>query len=261
MLLLNGTNVTLDINCFAQLYKIIALLKIYHLSGVVVANPILAQWVHNTFPNLKIRLSVLSNIYSLEKIKQIESLGYIQEICLPQDLNRNEDELQRLKKHVNLKLSAIVNSACRINCPLYYWHHNAFNSNSPWSEYNFSLLKDSFFDQTSKFVNNQFAAPWILPSDLYAYDEYYQGFKIEDRTASTELLEKFVKCYAFRVNPDKFQDFLHGSCMFSIDSFDVNKVPKEWINYTRNCKGECWHCNKCQKILDIYLKEESNNAN
>ena len=256
MLLLNGTNVVLDIDCFSRLYKIIALLKSFHLSGVVIANPILGEWVHETFPELKIRLSVLSNIYSLEKIKQIESLGYIQEICLPQDLNRNEDELQKLRKHTKLKLSSIVNSACRINCPLYYWHHNAFNSNSPWSDYNFKLLKQSCYNQTKRFVDNQFAAPWILPSELYLYDEYYQGFKLEDRTAPTETLTKFIKYYSLRINPEKFEDFLHGSCMYSIGRFDIEKLPKEWLNYTKNCKGECWHCNKCQTILDYYLKEE-----
>ena len=130
MLLLNGTTVQFTNELFIRLQQTIYLLTLVNLKGVVVANPILAEWIHKNFPDLKIRLSVLSYEDDITKLNQLDKLGYINEICLSPRWLRDLDGIRELKKHTKMKLSAIINGMCRINCPLYGWHHCIFNSNS-----------------------------------------------------------------------------------------------------------------------------------
>lgn len=255
MLLLNGTSVVFNNDVFSKLYGLLSVLSLNGLTGIVIANPILGEWAHATFPNLKIRLSVLSHIDSLEKIKQIESLGYINGVCLPQDFNRNLETLKVIRKNTKLQLSAIVNSACRINCPLWGWHHNIFNSNGNLREENFQLIAHSYSEQTAQFNNNILCAPWLLPSELFYYDEFYNGYKIEDRTSSTEDLIRYIKYYSYRVNPDSLKEILHASCLKGNYDIKIAKIPLSWRHYIQTCRGECWNCDQCASIQK-QLKEE-----
>lgn len=259
MLLLNGTNVVLNNQKLEEIHEF--LLKIYEkITGVIVANPILADWVHKNFPSLKIRLSVLSLATTIGQIKQIESLGYIQEICLPQSYNRDIESLRKLVKEVpNIKFSAIVNSACRANCPLFNWHHSSFNSNiESWDKGNFSQLKQSLYSQSSKYNNNVLASPFILPSDLYKYDELYHQFKLEDRTISTSDLHSILASYASRVDKGTFLvEFIHGSCLpTKLNQIETDKLSLEWRNKIPNCKNECWNCTLCDNLLDKILQNK-----
>ena len=230
MLLLNGTNVVLNNDKLKEINEFLS--KLYDkITGVIVANPILAEWVHAHYPTLKIRLSVLSLATTIGQIKQIAELGYISEICLPQSYNRDLNALKELKKEVpNIQFSAIVNSGCRANCPLFNWHHSSFNSNiESWNKGNFSELKQSLYKQSSSYNNNILASPFILPSELYQYDDLYHQFKLEDRTISTANLHSIVAHYAARIDKGTFLiDFMHGSCLPGrLNIIETNDLPAD----------------------------------
>lgn len=256
MLLLNGTNIPLTNDKLSEISKYLKQLVECHLTGVVIANPLLAHYVHKQYPQLKIRLSVISYIDNLEKIKQIEQLGYITQICLPTSLVRNKDELKRIRENTNLELSIIVNTGCRANCPLWGWHHSAYNSNTNLNSKDFSEIKESIYTETRSFVYNNFASPWILPEDLYQLDAYIDVYKLEDRQMSIQTLEKVIKSYALRQNPDYLSDCLNGSCIHR-DDIETKLIPYDWRVYTQNCKNQCWNCDKCDKLAAQLKKEEN----
>ena len=250
MLLLNGTKVDYVNDLLTAVAAYLEVLSAWGLTGVVVADPILAEWVHNNFPNLKIRLSVLSNIFTIQKIKEIESLGYIKEICLPHEVNRDKEFLQRLHKESKLDFSVIVNSACRIHCGVFYWHQSAFNSNCGWTDNNSSELRYSLYSLTNRFSPNILKAPFILPEELMYYDEYFHQFKLEDRTIPTAHIKMILESYALRVNPENLISCLSGSCMKIQEYIKVRDLDIKWRNYIQTCKGECWNCNYCDRIMD-----------
>lgn len=260
MLLLNGTNIVLN---NSKLNEIDVFLKkiCNKITGVIIANPILAEWVHSHYPQLKIRLSVLSLATTVGQIKQIANLGYIKEICLPQSYNRDLNALKELKKEVpNIEFSAIVNSGCRANCPLFNWHHSSFNSNlESWNKGNFSELKQSLYKQSSNYNNNILASPFILPSELFRYDEFYHQFKLEDRTISTSNLHSILASYATRIDKGTFLiEFLHGSCLpTQLNTLETDKLSLEWKTKILTCKNECWKCNLCDKLLKNMLSERN----
>ena len=225
-------------------------LETFGLYGVIVADPILAHWIYLNFPNFKIRLSILSNIKDLNRIKEIEKLGYIQEICLPQDLNRNEDMLITLTSETSIKYSTIVNSICRINCPLYYWHQNLYcSNNSSWKENDTFEIRETFNLLSNQFTQNWLKSPFILPSELNYYDKYFYAYKLEDRTLPTHRISTILKYYTSRTNPEYLLECISGSCIY-LDPEETTNYPEQWLIYRRNCKGECWKCSYCDRIME-----------
>ena len=255
MLLLNGTNLVYTNNKLEEISALIYLLSLCHLTGVVVANPVLGEFIHNNFPNLKIRLSVLSNEDTVEKIVQIDKLGYINEICLTSNWLKDIDGLKKLRKLTkNLKYSIIVNSTCRLNCPLYGWHHMLFNSNTNWETYDFSLISDTFYKQTEKLEHNIFKSPFLLPEELHYFDNYIDYFKLEDRTLPTEKIKNFLFYYAHRINPEVLMDCIHGSCVQGpIQTIKISDLSFSWRKHMRNCKGQCYTCGLCDKKMEEYI--------
>lgn len=250
MAVLNGAKIDYSNYNLTLLYHELKKIETFGLYGVIIADPILSYWIHTNFPNLKIRLSILSGIKDLCKIKEIEKLGYIQEICLPQDLNRNEDMLKILTAETSIKYSTIVNSICRINCPLFYWHQNLYCSNSSsWKDNDTFEIRETFNLLTDKFTKNWLKASFILPNELDYYDKYFNAFKLEDRTLPTNRISTILKYYATRTNPTYLLDCISGSCIYLNPEEQID-YPQEWLLYRRNCKGECWKCSYCDKIME-----------
>ena len=255
MLLLNGTSIFYTNDKLEEISNLIYMLTLCNLTGVVVANPILAEFIHTNFPTLKIRLSVLSNEESIEKILQIDRLGYINEICLNSNWLKDLNGLKELKQLTkNLKYSVIVNSTCRLNCPLYGWHHMLFNSNTNWETYDFSLISDTFYNQTGKLEHNIFKSPFLLPEELVYFEDYIDYFKLEDRTMSTQKLSQVLFHYANRINPEFIMDCVHGSCVRGpYKQIKPTELDIKWRKYMRDCKGQCYKCNLCTKKMEEYI--------
>lgn len=256
LVILNGVKINYSNSLLKKLKENLNLLILHGLDGVVVADPILAAWINKNFPLLKIRLSILSGIYDIPKIKEIEKLGYIKEICLPQILNRNEDILKELKQKTSIKYSTIVNSLCRVNCPMFYWHQNLYSSNSTeWNDSSeISEIKDSFCETLNIFSKNFLKSPFILPNELDYYDKYFENYKLEDRTLPTFRISDILEHYALRINPEYLIDCISGSCIYLNPSQKCN-FDKEWLTYRRNCKGTCYNCSLCDRKLEEYTDD------
>lgn len=170
------------------------------------------------------------------------------------------DKLKKLRQYTNLEYSIIVNSTCRLNCPLYGWHHMVFNSNSNWELDDFQMIYDNFFSQTQKLEQNIFKSPFLFPEELIYYDDYIDYFKLEDRTLPSEALKNIVYYYIYRINPKYIQGCLHGSCVRNAleGPVEIKKISKDWRARMRNCKGECYKCNYCDLKVKELIEYEKN---
>lgn len=182
--LFNGVDNKLFDSKLDEMQDYIQVLVDNGLDVIVVANPILCPWIRTRFPSLSIRLSILSLEYTLPKIISLYETGYVDEICLPTEMNRDEDSIKELHELCpNLKLSTIVNTICRQSCPVYFWHQALYNSDRQKQDDIFmrqileslDLLKD-------KLPNSFKQIAFILPEELNYYDKYFDGYKIEGRT-------------------------------------------------------------------------------
>lgn len=258
MMLLNG-NDNIDTDTVDKIVELLNTCSKWNLTGVIVANPVLGEIIHKYFPDLKIRYSILSLESTLGKIKEIEKLGYVKEICLPQDVNRNEDFLIKLKQECpDMNFSTIANVSCRANCPLFFWHQTFYSSSNKNGLFSLNShdWRNAQLNITNKFTDNNLCVPVILPSELEYYDKYFHQFKLEDRLSSTETLESFITYYALEVNPTYMNNIANSVCTkYNNDQINISKFPEDWIIHRRNCKNECWKCNYCDNIIKDILEE------
>ena len=243
--LLNGVNNKLTDDNLDRLKGYLQMLCAHGLKVVVISNPVLSYWIRNNFPNLSIRLSILSLEYTLPKIISLYRTGLIDEICLPPELNRNEDSLKELKKQCpKLQLSTIVNSICRQSCPLYFWHQALYNSDRQMSDdKNMKQILTSV-DNIGQNLSNSFKQiAFILPEEFDYYDQYFDGYKLEGRTWSTIALEQRLEYAALRINPTYLNDYLTMAwCCPVPQNYLTSDLDKDWLKYRRNCKTTCWRC-------------------
>lgn len=237
-LLLNGAMDQLTDQEFNKLYSYLNKMVKEGLDVVVIANPYLIQWVHNHWPQLTIRLSVLSLINTKTKIIKAMSSLPVDEICLPPEMNRDLELLHFIKQtYPNLKVSILASEICRGSCPYYYWHQVSCNSSS--IEWKGRTLQ---YEENKGQKNTIFSAlqvPFILPSELDFYSQYVDGFKIEGRQYSTEFLSTLIPHYALQVDPEYFQTLIHAVCSDADKELRIPALNVQWLQYRKNCKMIC----------------------
>lgn len=151
------------------------------------------------------------------------------EICLPNEFNRDEDALKELKRVCpDLKLSTIVNSICRQSCPLYFWHQALHNSNrTREDDEQISEILDCSIDIMPKMTNSFKQIAFILPEEFDYYDQYFDGYKMEGRTWSTITLEQRLQYMALRINPTYLRNYLTIAwCCNAPDDAKVDDLDK-----------------------------------
>ena len=87
------------------------------IDAVTVATPYLLELVKQRFPELKIYVSDLAYINSIERAKYWEALGADRITLFNVDVNRNFSLLKNIRKNVKCELKLILNANCLYRCP------------------------------------------------------------------------------------------------------------------------------------------------
>ncbi len=127
-LLLNATNFDPDIVRgyeISELRKYLRkMVKEYGLEKAVIFSIPLAQRIKEDLPELGLEVSTNAGVDSLEKARYWQDAVDIEGICVHQRLNKRIEILKQIKTYTGLKLSAIVNSFCLVECPNEISHNN-----------------------------------------------------------------------------------------------------------------------------------------
>lgn len=240
-LLLNGSNFSLLDEDFHKLQDYLNLLVSKGLDIIVLANPLLANWIKTNWPTLTIRLSIISGVNTVTKILNIYETGCIDEICLPPEANRNLDLLKFIKKNCpKLKISLLVSGTCRGGCPMYNWHQ-AESSSVPkdYKNSEHQIIQNEIWNNIKKLNSSFLQNPAIFPSELKWYDKYVDGFKIEGRQFATRQMENIIPHYALGVNPEFMYIIAPSVCLTQDKTLRIEDLDKNWLLFRRNCQMKC----------------------
>lgn len=247
VLLLNGSISILEDSDVKSLYSYIDNLVKIGLSAVVISNPIFINFLSDNWPQLQIRISILSLEWTLGKIISLYQTysKKIYGICLPIEFNRDEDALKILHNICpDLKLTTLVTSVCRINCPLYGWHQAADNASIESNNEKTKIVRNWYKEMALNLNRSVYKIPFILPEELNYYDKYFNEYKIEGRSRSTDQLERFLKYYALRTNPIYLYEIIGNYsstlCCPCPPNLRTDSINNDWLLYRKNCKSQCW---------------------
>ena len=253
--------------------------------NVIVTIPFLIQLIKEQFPKLKIRVSTIAHVNSVNRAKFYEALG-ADEITPDVMINRDFKTLKNIQKAVKCNIVVLLTDGCLYQCPFRYYHYNIIGHSSQSSHELGGNYIDTCILNCSKikFSNPTEAikARWIRPEDLSHYEAIgINKFKIAGRRMPTEWIVRAVKAFTSRKYEGNLVDIIQG---FSL-SVGVEKDPNVKFTKTLNkeykskliidntkldgfieffkkqdCISMCDDCNYCEKwgkkavILD---KEEA----
>lgn len=168
-----------------------------NLNGVIVSSPLLAKYIKNKYPSLKIKLSLTyfyNNVNNIEDevIKQLDNNLY-SKIVLPPDLNGNFNLLNNINKSNNLEI--LLNETCYENCKFKEQHYKLIS----YDNHHKTKKSHEFCQKLYKNRVNKHSL--IIEDDKYhsLYDIYgINNYKISGRNLQDNLYIYFLSYYLIK---------------------------------------------------------------
>ncbi|MCX8131541.1 MAG: U32 family peptidase [Clostridia bacterium] len=194
-------------------YEELEWLRSIKVDWITVSIPFLIEIIKKAAPEIKIGLSVSAHVDSLEKARHFERMG-VDEITLPESLNRNFGLLKKISKNINCDIRLIATNSCVIGCP-YKKYHGNYLSHTSQSNNNASsqLLVDMCYLKCTRYILENpvelIKACWIRPEDLQYYEDIgIKNFKLTERNKNTPALLKTASAYYNRSYDGYLSDLL-----------------------------------------------------
>lgn len=231
---------------------------------VTIAIPFLFEIVKKGCPNLKITVSVISDVDSVEKAKFYQDLG-ADRITLSYSINRDFNLLKKIREKVSCDLELILNDICVLNCPVRNYHYNfVCHITSKYNPDSGEPFMERCVLRKLQDLSLIIKSPFIRPEDV---DEYsgigINYFKIIGRETEINCLLSLAKIY---LNSDFKGNLTH---LVTFDAFHIdkeflyieNKDLDGFIEYFKNkkndCRDGCDSCRYCEEIAKKVIKIKS----
>lgn len=234
--------------------------------GLIVANPYVIEFVKHRFPGLKVYMSTISNVDSVDKVRFYKELG-CEGLHLPEYVNRNFRLLRSLHKEFRENLALTVNLCCLLQCATRDYHANfvshAGESLDRGCYIDYSLMKCTHM----KLMNpvELLKAPWIRPEDLSVYEKSgIETFKIAGRIEDITWLLRTIEAYASRSYAGSLNDLLSGlediepfgSFPLKIDNTRLKGFLPFFLK--KDCAAGCGTCSYCLEWVERAIRPAGN---
>jgi collagenase-like PrtC family protease len=229
--------------------------------SVTITIPYLIQIVKKQFPGLKIKVSVIAAVNSIQKAKYFEDMG-ADEINLDFMSNRNFVFLEKVQKAIRCPLVLLVNDLCLYQCPYRSYHYNTMShASQDWSQFKIPYIDYCIINCTLQFLHDPaklIMSRWIRPEDLPVYEKLgFYRFKISGREMSTSWLSRAVTAYANKQYKGNLFDILSGGALDADPDNNAycyidNTKLDGFLDFfkTQDCRNMCETCNYCRKIAE-----------
>lgn len=202
-----------------KIYRLFRWLVDIKVDKITVTIPYLLQLIKDKHPHLKLCVSTIAEVDSLQKALFWQKIG-ADEITLSHlSLCRNFNQLSLIRKAVSCKLRLIANAGCLYQCPLSQYHTSWDSHASQLRFSNKAGLLISYYTLFCRYLRllnpDEFIrSQWIRPEDLHIYENIgINAIKLTDRRCSSSEIIKITKAYSERKYQGNLLDLLpafHG---------------------------------------------------
>jgi hypothetical protein len=213
---------------------------------------ILTGQIQKAFPDLEIKNTILRELNTAADVaKQAESGFHY--INIDRDLMRNRDELEkikRVKEKYGIKIALLANESCLGSCPIMDEHYQFNNTRSEGPQYfNDVISRVSCSTWDIKDPSSSLKAANIPPwrDDWIELQEYVDIFKMHGRESIDQMMSTMSIIDKYVGKEDILFDDFDG---YLEDNNLTDKPINAWRKFIKNCKFDCWDCNKCDKLYE-----------
>ena len=250
----NYQNFKLFLKNFSLLYQ----------AGIRIATIPFTSWVlfpelKKEFPELFIKNTVLQKVREPNEVFKLFESGF-DYINLDRDLMRNQERLKEIdearktaekKLDKKLFLSILFNESCIGNCPIQEEHflYNIHNNKETQSNTFFHSEMNSI--SCSQWEKQDKVYP-LKQANIIIDEEFLNGlgmidvFKMHGRESLNVLKNTMYIIDGLREDKKILDNFEY----FKLENKIQQEKYNEWVKFTKNCKFDCWKCNKCEELLE-----------
>lgn len=213
-------------------------------TATTISNPLLLRIIKDSYPQLKVRISVYACVDHVKKAVYWEKNG-ADIICLDSlTINRDLEALKSIRKACHIDLELLANGNCLQSCSLCHTHMNLLAHSSQTKHSQGGFVIDHCILECSKVKVkdpvNYLRSDWIRPEDIHLYEDLgYSHFKIVERNLPTPIMLKRLEAYTNRTYQgnliDLVQPYGHGKDGGSSQHYKKGRL-KRMLNFIRPFK-------------------------
>ena len=212
---------------------------------------VLTGQIQKAFPKLEIKNTILRGVNTAADVAKQAEAGF-HYINIDRDLMRNRDELIKIRKAAdkyNVKIALLANESCLGSCPIMDEHYHFNNTRMGPQYFNdvISRVSCSSWDITDPASALKTANIPLWKEDWDELLEYIDVFKMHGResfdqmVSSMDIVQNYIN--GEEILYDHLSDYL-------TDHRLKGKPINAWRQFIKNCKFDCWDCNKCDKLYE-----------
>jgi len=140
-------------------------------AGVVLANPLVIEFVRRAFPELEVHVSVLAEVETPNAARFYEDLG-VSVIHLAPQVNRLFPRLAAIRSAVSCRLSVLANEGCLLECPIRRYHASVLSHSGESTRGGYHVDYCYYQCSLAKTADpaHYLRMPWIRPEDVGVYE-------------------------------------------------------------------------------------------
>lgn len=208
--------------------------------------------IQKEFPELQIKNTILRNLNTAAQVAKAAESGF-HYINIDRTLMRDLDTLEKIrqvKEKYGIKIALLANEGCLGNCPVMDEHFQFNNTRTDGPQYftdpisRISCPKWDVLDPASS-LKSATLPPWR--EDWQEMFEYVDVLKMHGRESVVQMfstmsiIEKYAR--GEEILFDEFDEYLNDTNLHG-------KPIEAWRKFIKNCKFDCWNCNKCDKLYE-----------
>jgi collagenase-like PrtC family protease len=240
--------------------------------GVVVSIPYIVELIREQFPKLKVRVSTIAKINSVNKAMYYEGMGansFTPDVMI----NRDFKVLEAIVQATKMEISLLLTDGCLYECPYRLYHYGlmghasqTYSNRATYMDYPVISCSIDKLTKPAEVIKCR----WVRPEDIPNYQEIgINTFKIGGRRLSTERLLDSVKAYSELKYEGNLADIIEGFS-FSMSSNAGPRTAHEgrtivtidntkldgFIDFfkTKDCASGCATCSYCEKWAEKAVK-------
>ena len=222
----------------------------FGLSSVTTASPLIAKFVRNNFPGLKVRASVNMSIGTVQGMEYIAD--YFDEYYIAREKNRDLNTILTMKKWCGENgktLFALANSGCLDHCSAHTFHDNLVAHEAEISvmdnAYDFpGICRDHAARKPLSLIRD---VSFIRPEDIPLYEDLFPAVKLATRVSRDPVRTLRAYCSGHAVGsvlsllePD------HTAVLYP-ELLENSAFPADFGEKRLHCDKNCAACGVCAR--------------
>lgn len=232
---------------------------------ITVSIPFLGELINKHYPHMKVKMSTMLDVRTIQNIKLLERLGpCVYSVTLSRFINRDFKLLKEIINTAPYEVELLANSLCLHNCPYQMYHSDLVcwqartekGWEEPFADYRALACDDIRLRDKSEVIKS----PWIRPEDLKVYEDLgIQTIKIAGRTFPTNWIMIIIEAYASGSFDGNLWDLIIPFLPIYVNNKSLDGFLDYFIKKDFSCDVCCGKCDYCDKIADkhVVYKEDT----